>query len=129
MLSEVSYKKLSKICGEYELSKSGKKIELIKRLVENAPEEELRVKVIEFMGISKKLLEHETVPNHKILDKEKIEELTKKFGIKKWQFPKITDKDPIVILVGAKPGNVLEIVRDSETAGTSKYYRLVVRGD
>lgn len=129
MLSKVSYKELAKICGDYELSKSGKKLDLVKRLVEAVPEEELRGRIIEFMGIGKKILEHNTVPKHKILDPEKVKGVTEKFGIKKWQFPKIVDRDPIVILLGARPGDVLEITRNSETAGDSKYYRLVVRGN
>jgi len=129
MLSKVSYKELAKICGDYELSKSGKKLDLVKRLVEAVPEEELSGKIIEFMGIGKKILEHNTVPTHKILDPEKVKSVTEKFGIKKWQLPKITDRDPIVILLGARPGNVLEITRNSETAGESKYYRLVIRSN
>ncbi|MBR9680685.1 MAG: DNA-directed RNA polymerase subunit H [Candidatus Altiarchaeota archaeon] len=79
--------------------------------------------------MAKKILEHDTVPKHTLLTLEKIAEVTKKFGIKKWQLPKIVDKDPIVILAGARPGDVMEIMRKSETAGESKYYRLVVRGD
>ena len=127
MLSKVSYKELSKICGEEELPKSGKKLDLVHRLVENLPEDNLRGRLIEFMGVSKKIKEHNLVPKHKVLTKEQIDKIIEKFGIKKWQLPKLLDKDPVVLLAGARPGDVLKIDRISETAGESTYYRLVVR--
>jgi DNA-directed RNA polymerase subunit H len=127
MLSKVRYRELARICGEEELRKSGKKIDLVQRLVESVPEETLRVYIIEFMGIGKKIMEHDLVPEHKIMKSGKVVELLKKYGIKRWQLPKIFDKDPIVMLLGAKPGDVLEIKRKSQTAGETTYYRLVVR--
>ena len=127
MLSKVRYRELARICGEEGLRKSGKKIDLVKRLVESVPEETLRVYIIEFMGIGKKILEHDLVPEHKLLKADKVKALLKKYGIKKWQLPKIFDKDPIVMLLGAKPGDILEIKRKSQTAGETTYYRLVVR--
>ncbi|MBR9689820.1 MAG: DNA-directed RNA polymerase subunit H [Candidatus Altiarchaeota archaeon] len=79
------------------------------------------------MGVSKKIKEHNLVPKHKVLTKEQIDKIIEKFGIKKWQLPKLLDKDPVVLLAGARPGDVLKIDRISETAGESTYYRLVVR--
>lgn len=127
MLSKVRYRELARICGEEGLRKSGKKTDLVKRLVESVPEETLRVYIIEFMGIGKKILEHDLVPEHKIMKADAVKELIKRYGIKKWQLPKIFDKDPIVMLLGAKPGDILEIRRKSQTAGETTYYRLVVR--
>lgn len=127
MLSKVRYRELARICGEEGLRKSGKKIDLVQRLVEGVPEETLRVYIIEFMGIGKKIMEHDLVPEHKIMKADDVKVLIKKYGIKKWQLPKIFDKDPIVMLLGAKPGDILEIKRKSQTAGETTYYRLVVR--
>jgi len=128
LLDGVSYRNLTKLCGEEGLKKSGKKIEVIKRLVEHMEEEALRTYIMDFLGIGGKMTEHNYVPKHRKMNKEEIEVLKKKFGIKKWQFPKILDRDPISMLLGAKPGDVLEIVRKSPTAGTSNYYRFVIRG-
>lgn len=127
MLNKVRYRELARICGEEGLRKSGKKTDLVKRLVENVPEETLRVYVMEFMGIGKKIMEHDLVPEHRVMGEEEVSELLKKYGIKKWQLPKILDKDPIVMLLGARPGDVLEIKRKSPTAGSTIYYRVVVR--
>ena len=128
LLDGVSYRNLTKLCGKEGLKKSGKKSEVIARLVESLPEERLRTYMMDFLGIGGKMLEHEFVPEHRKISEEEIKELKKKFGIKKWQLPKILDRDPIAMLIGAKPGDVLEIARKSETAGESKYYRLVIRG-
>lgn len=127
MLSQINYRKLTSMSGKEGMKKSGKKVEVIKRLVDNVPEKKLRVYIIEARGIGKKILDHEYVPEHRILSDGEVEKLLKKFGIKKWQLPKIYDRDPVVMLKGAKPGEVVEITRNSQTAGESKYYRLVVR--
>lgn len=39
--------------------------------------------------------------------------------------PRIPDSDPVVQVIGAKVGDLLEITRASKTAGTSLYYRIV----
>ena len=129
LLDGVSYRNLTKLCGEEGLKKSGKKSEVIKRLVENMEEETLRTYIMDFLGIGGKMTEHDYVPEHRKMAKEEIDVLKEKLGIKKWQLPKILDRDPIAMLLGAKPGDVLEIVRKSPTAGTSKYYRFVIRGN
>ncbi len=127
LLDNISYKELARICGEEELPKSGKKIVIIKRLVEHLPEEKLRSHLIEFMGIGKKIAEHNYVPKHRIMNEKEIQELILKLGIKRWQLPKIFDKDPMSMLIGAKPGDIIELTRNSQTAGESIYYRLVIR--
>lgn len=42
------------------------------------------------------------------------------------QFPYIQSTDSIAKEIGAKPGDLVRIVRSSETAGSSTYYRYVV---
>ena len=128
LLNNLSYRDLVKICEIEGIKRSGKKADVIKRLVESVPEEKLRAHIMEFMGLGKRILEHEWVPKHRIMKPEEVEELLKKFGIKKWQLPKMLDDDPVAMLLGARPGDVIEITRKSPTAGETKYYRVVIKG-
>ncbi len=73
-----------------------------------------------------RLQDHILVPKHEVLSKEEAEELLKTLGIKKEQLPKIKRDDPIVKEIGAKPGDIIKITRESLTAGKSVFYRLVI---
>ncbi len=128
-LSKLSFKKLLEIAEKEGVKKSGKKKDVLRRLLEEVPAEKLRGYILESSGISPKILEHELVPKHRIMNPEEVEELLKKYGIKKWQLPKILATDPVVVLLGAKEGDVLEITRKSPTAGEAKYYRVVVAAE
>jgi DNA-directed RNA polymerase subunit H (RpoH/RPB5) len=68
---------------------------------------------------------HRKVPRHRILEKEEISKLEKKMNVvdPKRQFPWIDSQDAMAKWIGARPGDVVEIVRFSESAGDSKYYR------
>lgn len=73
-----------------------------------------------------KIEEHVLVPKHsKLSDKDK-KELLEKYQITLKELPKIMKKDPIVKELGVKPGDVVKIIRKSETAGESVFYRCVV---
>ncbi len=72
------------------------------------------------------ILEHELVPKHEILSKEEVEELLKKYKASLNQLPQILISDPVVKELGARVGDVLKITRNSPTAGTAVYYRVVV---
>ncbi len=73
-----------------------------------------------------RLQDHILVPKHEVLSKEEAEELLKVLGVSKEQLPKIRADDPIVKEIGAKPGDIVKITRESLTAGKSVFYRLVV---
>lgn len=73
-----------------------------------------------------KVTEHKAVPKHTILSEKEKEEILKRLNIKEEQLPKIFSSDPVVKEIEASPGDVLKIERESETAGKSIYYRLVV---
>ncbi len=73
-----------------------------------------------------KLQEHILVPEHKIVPEKEIENILKTLGIKKHQLPKIRKSDPIIQEIGAKPGDVIKITRDSLTARKAVVYRVVV---
>jgi DNA-directed RNA polymerase subunit H (RpoH/RPB5) len=49
-----------------------------------------------------------------------------KFHAQPYQFPWIKAADPVSIILGAEPGDVISINAKSETAGTSDSFRYVV---
>jgi len=73
-----------------------------------------------------RLQDHILVPKHEILTEEEAEVLLKTLGISKEQLPKIKADDPIAKEIGAKPGDIVRIIRESPTAGRSIAYRLVI---
>ena len=69
---------------------------------------------------------HELVPKHYLLTKEETKELLEKFKITVTDLPQMFEKDPVAIAIGAKEGDVVKIVRQSETTVKSiDYYRFV----
>jgi DNA-directed RNA polymerase subunit H len=56
-----------------------------------------------------------------------VERLLKAYDITKEKLPLIRVADPIVKAIGAKPGQVLKIVRKDSPAGEGIVYRLVVK--
>jgi DNA-directed RNA polymerase subunit H len=71
------------------------------------------------------ILNHTLVPNHRVMDKNEVEEIMKKYNIKdKTQFPDISRFDPVARVIGLRPGNVCQITRSSKTAIQASYYRV-----
>ncbi|WP_323736436.1 DNA-directed RNA polymerase subunit H [Methanosphaera sp. ISO3-F5] len=71
------------------------------------------------------ILKHNLVPEHIILTDEEAEEVLLEKNITEDQLPKILPNDPVVKAIGAKEGDILKIIRNSETAGTFISYRIV----
>ncbi len=70
--------------------------------------------------------QHVLVPKHEILSKEKAKEVLERYKISPHQLPLIKSSDPVVKAIGAKPGDILKITRDSPTAGRAIAYRFVI---
>lgn len=75
------------------------------------------------------ILEHELVPQHRVLSPEEAQEVLKRYGVQPQQLPYMLVSDPVAKAIGAKPGDIVEIKRKSETAGEAVYYRLVVKSE
>jgi DNA-directed RNA polymerase subunit H len=72
------------------------------------------------------ILEHELVPRHEVVPPQEALELLRKLCIEPWQLPWISADDPVVKAIGAKPGDIIRIIRKSPTAGEFIAYRYVV---
>lgn len=70
------------------------------------------------------IMEHEMVPRHTLLSKEEKKALLARYKVTEEQLPRILLSDPVAKYLGLKRGQVLEIARDSETAGRYTTYRI-----
>lgn len=71
------------------------------------------------------LLQHSLVPVHRVLSEEEKLAVLKKFNVSEFQLPSIRKKDPAVVNLKMKAGDVIEITRDGKT-GEYMYYRRVI---
>ena len=75
------------------------------------------------------IMSHKLVPLHLIISEKEKEELFKKYNITTDQLPKILDTDPVSSSIGAKPGQIVKVIRKSHTATEAVAYRLVVESN
>lgn len=69
--------------------------------------------------------DHILVPTHEIMTEDEIAD---EFSDVEYDFknlPKIRSNDPVVKAIDAKPGDILRITRESQTAGVFVTYRIV----
>lgn len=70
--------------------------------------------------------QHELVPKTRILTQEEKKQVLQKYKCKESQFPSILKQDPMARALGSKKGDIIEIIRPSETAGEYLSYRACV---
>jgi DNA-directed RNA polymerase subunit H len=69
---------------------------------------------------------HLLVPKHTKLSEKEKAELFKKYNISGDELPGISKNDAAIAELNVKAGDVVKIVRQSTTAGTALFYRVVV---
>ncbi len=72
------------------------------------------------------IFKHQLVPKQEILTPKERDQILTHYRVKPYQLPQIKASDPAVNALGAKPGDMLRIIRKSPTAGTHIAYRYVV---
>lgn len=130
MLKKMPYESLEKIANTERISIPEKKTELLDKLVTNVSLQKTRIysKNIGLLeGFS--VFKHKLVPKHRIMSEDEKDDILERYGITINQLPRIRLRDPAVMELGAREGDLIEIERESRTAGKTKYYRIVVRGN
>lgn len=71
------------------------------------------------------VLDHDLVPDHKVLTNEEAIEIKKKYFIKNDnELPDIDRFSPVSQAIGIRPGEICEITRNSKTSIENKFYRI-----
>ena len=66
-------------------------------------------------------------PKFRVINEEEKKEMMKKYNVVNDELlPEISRFDPVAIAIGLRPSQVTEIIRSSQTALTTKYYRVCI---
>ncbi len=87
-----------------------------------------RIELISSIFPSFNLFEHTLVPKHEILSPEEQKKVLMEYRVRPYQMPQIRSSDPAAKAIGAEPGDIVRIIRESPTAGKYVSYRYVIEG-
>lgn len=101
---------------------SAKLSQQAKTKIENS--KELIIELFSLSELVVNITEHELVPKHILLSEKEKKQLLARYKIRDSQLPKILVSDPVAKYLGLKRGDVVKIIRVSETAGRYISYRI-----
>lgn len=82
------------------------------------------IEIFQEADIVVNITHHELVPKHIRLSSEEKKDLLARYRLKESQLPRIQSEDPVARYLGLKRGEVVKIVRRSETSGRYASYRI-----
>ncbi|GMM32004.1 DNA-directed RNA polymerase core subunit [Martiniozyma asiatica (nom. inval.)] len=89
-----------------------------------AAAEPATIEIFQETDIVVNITHHELVPKHIRLSKEEKKDLLTRYRLKESQLPRIQSTDPVARYLGLKRGQVVKIIRRSETSGRYASYRI-----
>ncbi|MGV8171589.1 MAG: DNA-directed RNA polymerase subunit H [Candidatus Woesearchaeota archaeon] len=69
---------------------------------------------------------HVLVPKHEKCSETEKKAILKKYNITIADLPKISINDAAIVDMDLQPGDMVKVTRDSQTAGRSIFYRIVI---
>lgn len=98
---------------------------LIKTLQQIYEHDNIFISLIFIDRLQFNILEHKLVPKMKVLNDKEKELIKEKYNVSEDKdFPSVSRFDPPSIVLGLRPGQLLEIERNSNTSINSKFYRI-----
>ena len=87
---------------------------------------EYHIEYFKFDDLFVNISRHELVPKHLLVSEAEKKQVLKKYRVKESQLPKILVTDPMARYLGLRKGNLVKIIRDSQTAGIYIVYRICI---